>query len=143
MSPKYEHKTKPTGASVDEFIAAVPNERRREDAYRLREIMEEISGEPAVMWGPSIIGFGRYHYRYASGHEGNAPAIGFSPRKANLVLYTLGDFDGQEDILARLGKHKSSKACVYINRLSDVDEPALREMIRRSLDHVACLHVEG
>jgi hypothetical protein len=104
--------------------------------------MEEISGEPAVMWGPSIIGFGSYHYRYETGHEGDTPAIGFSPRKANLVLYVLGGYDGQEDLLARLGKHKTGKSCLYLNRLSDVDESALREMLQRSFAHAASLHVE-
>lgn len=143
MAEKYEPKTKPTDVSVDEFLAAVPKDVRRADGLRLREIMEEISGEPAVMWGPSIVGFGQYHYRYETGHEGDAPRIGFSPRSATLVLYILGDFDGQDDLLSRLGKHKAGKACLYINRLSDIDESVLREMIERSFAHAATLHVEA
>lgn len=143
MAKTYETKTKPTDIRVDDFLAAVTNERRHADGFRLREIMEEITGEPAVMWGPSIVGFGSYHYCYATGHEGDAPKIGFAPRSANLVLYILGDFDGQDDLLARLGKHKTSKACLYITRLSDIDESVLREMIERSFAHSARLHVEA
>lgn len=141
MSPKYEAKTTPTEVSVDEFLAAVPNDARRADAIRLRELMEEISGEPAVMWGPSIIGFGRYHYRYATGHEGDAGAVGFSPRAANLVLYVVGGYEGHEELLARLGKHRIGKGCLYIKRLSDVDESALRELIRLSLENASRFNV--
>ena len=129
-----ELKTKFTTASVEDFIAGVENPKRREDAKVVAALMGEISGEPATMWGPSIIGFGRYHYRYASGHEGDAPVVGFSPRKANLVLYFAGDEPGYSGRLARLGKHKASKACVYVNRLSDLDEAVLRDLIRLTIE---------
>lgn len=129
-----ELKTKFTTASVEDFIAGVENPKRREDAKVVAALMAEISGEPATMWGPSIIGFGRYHYRYASGHEGDAPVVGFSPRKANLVLYFAGDEPGYSERLARLGKHKAGKACVYVNRLSDLDEAVLRDLIRLTIE---------
>lgn len=129
-----ELKTKFTTASVEDFIAGVENPKRREDAKVVAALMAEISGEPATMWGPSIIGFGRYHYRYASGHEGDAPVVGFSPRKANLVLYFAGDEPGYSERLARLGKLKAGKACVYVNRLSDLDEAVLRDLIRLTIE---------
>lgn len=137
-----ENKTKPTPADVDEFLENVSDERKQADALRLREMMEEISGEPAVMWGPSIVGFDSYHYRYESGHEGDAPAIAFSPRKANLTIYVTGGFEGHEDTLERLGKHTLGKGCLYIKRLSDVDDIALRELVQTSIDNAARFHVE-
>ncbi|MBU1540185.1 MAG: DUF1801 domain-containing protein [Alphaproteobacteria bacterium] len=129
----YEAKTKPTETSVADFIAAVDNPTRRADARTVCALLEEVSGEPPTMWGPSIIGFGRYHYRYDSGHEGDAPRIGFSPRKAQTVLYILGGFEGQEALVARLGKVKTSVACLYVNKLADVDMAVLREIAVRSL----------
>lgn len=143
MSPKYELKTTPTEVSVDEFLSRVPDDARRTDATRLRAMMEEISGEPAVMWGASIVGCGHYHYRYASGHEGDAAPIGFSPRAANLTVYIVGGFDGHDDVLARLGKHKLGKGCLYIRRLPDVDESALRDLIRISLNNAARFHTHA
>lgn len=129
----YEARTKPTDVSVSDFIAAVENPQRRADAEAVCALLEDVSGEPATMWGPSIIGFGRYHYRYDSGHEGDAPRIGFSPRKAQTVLYVLGGFEGQDELVARLGKVKTSVACLYVNRLANVDMDVLREMAVRSL----------
>ncbi len=129
----YEAKTKPTEISVADFIAAVENPTRRADAGTLCALFEEISGEPATMWGPSIIGFGTYHYRYASGHEGDAPRLGFSPRKAQTVLYVMSGFEGQEAMVARLGKVKSSVACLYVNKLADLDMAVLRDMAERSI----------
>ena len=126
-----ETKTKPTDASVDAFLEAVAHPVRRADGKALRATMERVTGEQAVMWGPSIVGFGSCHYRYDSGHEGDMPRIGYSPRKANLVLY-VGSFPGYEDLLARLGKHKGSKACLYVNKLADVDLDVLEEIVRRS-----------
>jgi hypothetical protein len=142
MTREYEQKTQPTATSVDAFLEAIEDDARRKDAIRLREVMEDISGEPAVMWGPSIVGFGRYHYRYATGHEGEAAAVGFSPRKANLTIYITGGFDGQDDALARLGPHKLGKGCLYLKRLCYIDEPALRQLIQASLDNAARFHVE-
>ena len=139
----YEAKTKPTETSVAEFIAAVENPVRRADAETVLALLEEISGEPATMWGPSIIGFGKYHYRYDSGHEGDAPRIGFSPRKAQTVLYILGGFEGQDALLARLGKVKTSVACLYVNKLADVDMAVLREIAVRSLAENRKRYPEG
>ena len=126
-----ETKTKPTQANVDDFIAAVEKPVRRADAAILREMMERVTGEPATLWGPTIVGFGAYHYRYASGHEGDACRVGFSPRAANLVLY-VGGFPDYDALLDRLGRHKRSKACLYLNRLADVDLLVLEEIVRRT-----------
>ena len=128
-----ETKTRPTAVSVADFIAAVEDPDRRADATALVALLEDETGETATMWGSSIIGFGRYHYRYASGHEGDAVLVGFSPRKANLVLYMAADEPERTERLSRLGKHKSGKGCVYVNRLADLDETVLREMARISV----------
>lgn len=126
--------TAPTGQPVDEFLAGVPNERRRADAHTLIALMREVTGEEPVMWGPSIIGFGTYHYRYASGHEGDSPLAGFSPRKPHLVVYLVGGFeDRYAATLKRLGPHKTSKACLYLKSLDGVDMAALRELVDRSM----------
>jgi hypothetical protein len=123
-----EQKTKPTAVSVADFIAAVEDPKRRADAEAACALLAEATGEPATMWGPSIVGFGAYHYRYASGHEGDAPLVGFSPRKANLVFYLSGCEERRDELLARLGRHKAGKGCVYVNRLADVDAAVLKEM---------------
>lgn len=123
-----EAKTKPTATSVADFIAAVENPRRRADAEAVQALMAEVSGEPAVMWGSSIVGYGGYR-----GPTGDWPIIGFSPRKANLVLYVFRDFDGADDLLAHLGRHKASVGCVYVNRLDDLDPAVLRELVTRSV----------
>ena len=123
-----------TDASVEGFLARVPDGRRREDAHRLAAIMQEITGEPAAMWGTSIVGFGVYHYRYASGHEGDAPLASFSPRSQHLAIYLVGEFgDRHRSALARLGPHKTGKGCLYLKRLDDVDYDALRALIDRSV----------
>src|SRR4051812_2129292 len=112
-----ENKTKPTAASVDAFLDSVPDPQRRADGKMLRTLMERVSGEPAAMWGPSIVGFGAYHYKYDSGREGDMCLIGFSPRATGLVLY--GGFLRSPELLERLGKHKTGKGCLYIKRLAD------------------------
>ena len=127
-----ETKTKPTEISVDAYIDAVENPVRREDAKAMRAMMERISGEPATMWGPSIIGFGQYSYTYDSGHSGTACRMGFSPRKAELVLYVLAGRPGLETELARLGKHKAGKGCLYIKKLADVDQATLEALISKA-----------
>lgn len=124
-----ETKTKPTDASVDTFLDAVAHPVRRADGKAVRAMLERIAGEPAVMWGPSIVGVGRYHYRYASGHEGEMCRLGFSPRAANLVLY-VGGFPAYDTLLATLGKHKRSTACLYLNKLADVEVTVLEEIMR-------------
>ncbi len=128
-----EIKTKPTGVNVDDFIASVEKPVRRADAQVVREMLERVTGEPATMWGPTIIGFGSYHYRYASGHEGTMCRIGFSPRSANLVLY-VGGFLEYDELLSRLGKHKRSTACLYLSKLADVDLAVLEEIARRTFE---------
>lgn len=134
---KAENKTKESAASVDAFIAGVADPKQRADAEQIRALMERLSGEPAKMWGPSIIGFGSYHYRYDSGREGDMCRIGFSPRKGQTVLYLIDGFEGQPELIARLGKHKTGKSCLYIKRLSDVDGDVLEELCRRSLAYMA------
>ena len=126
-----ELKTQATDAAVDAFLDGAP---RSADARALAALMGEISGEPATMWGPSIVGFGRYRYTYDSGRSGEMCRIGFSPRKAALTLYLASDTPAREDLLARLGKHTTGKACVYIKALADVDMPTLRALIAASLE---------
>lgn len=130
---KYEQKTKETEMSVMEFIETVGNPKKREDAYKLLKIFEETTGHEAKMWGPSIIGFGSYHYQYESGHEGDAPLVGFSPRKAKISLYFATGDTEREKLLERFGKHTSGKACVYINKLADVNEEVLKQLIEQSI----------
>lgn len=122
-------KTLPTGAPVAAFLDGIEDARKRADAWRLVELMETATGEPPALWGGSIVGFGSYHYRYASGHEGDAPLIGFSPRARAFSLYLNCDAELERDRFDRLGKHKMGKGCLYVTRLSDVDEGVLRELI--------------
>ena len=132
-----ENKTKPTRASVDKFIAGVADEGRRRDAETLRAMMERISGEPAVMWGPSIVGFGHVRYKYASGHGGEMGRVGFSPRARELVVYIVDGFPRHQHLMDRLGKFRIGKSCLYIKRLDDVDEAVLTDLIQESLDYMA------
>jgi hypothetical protein len=125
-----EPKTRPHEASVKAFLNGVEPPQRREDGLRLLTIMEEETGEKAVMWGPSIVGFGTYTQRYANGKEADWLRVGFSPRKASMSVYVMSQKDRYEAFLSRLGKHKTGKSCLYINKLADVDESVLREMIR-------------
>ena len=129
-------KTIPTTASVDAFIAAVDAPRKREDCHAVAAIMAEATGASAQMWGTSIVGFGTYHYRYASGREGDFMEVGFSPRKRALTLYIMAGFSEYGDLLAKLGKHTTGKSCLYIKRLADVDQNVLREMVERSVRHI-------
>lgn len=135
-----ENKTRPTDASVEDFLAAAEPERRREDALALDGLFREVTGWTPRLWGPSIVGYGSYHYRYETGREGDFLATGFSPRKANLVLYIMPGYQDYGALLADLGKHKLGKSCLYINRLSDVDEGVMRRLIRAGLDDLARLH---
>ena len=129
----YELKTKETDASVIEFIEAVESPKKREDAYRLLDIFTETTGFEAKMWGPSIIGFGSYHYVYQTGHEGDAPLVGFSPRKAKISLYFAPGDTEREALLAKFGKHTTGKACVYINKVDDIDIEVLQQLITQSI----------
>jgi hypothetical protein len=130
-----ENKTKPTDQDVIDFLNDVEHKTRRQDGFTLLEMMQQITGEEAVMWG-SIIGFGSYHYKYESGREGDMPLIGFSPRKQSMTLYIMPGFDDYEDLLGKLGKHKIGKACLYVNKLADVDADVLRKLIKRSYTHM-------
>lgn len=129
----YELKTKETDRSVIEFIENVDSPKKREDAYQLLDIFTETTGFEAKMWGPSIIGFGSYHYKYASGHEGDAPLVGFSPRKAKISLYFAPGDTKREELLKVFGKHTTGKACVYINKVTDIDMEILKELINQSI----------
>ncbi|MFC4558208.1 DUF1801 domain-containing protein [Virgibacillus kekensis] len=129
----YELKTKENESNVIEFIENVESPKKREDAFRLLDIFTETSGYMANMWGPSIIGFGSYHYKYASGHEGDAPLVGFSPRKAKISLYFATGDTEREALLKEFGKHTSGKACVYINKVDDIDVEVLKKLINQSI----------
>lgn len=131
-----ENKTRPTDQSVIDFLNNVDHKTRREDSFAVLEIMQEITDEEAVLWGSSIVGFGSYHYKYESGREGDMPLVGFSPRKQSMTLYIMPGFDGYEDMLAELGKHKLGKACLYINKLVDVDDGVLRNLIKHAYTHM-------
>ena len=129
-----ESKTRETDASVDDFIAGVEHPTRQRAARALVALMRSVAGCEPKMWGPSIVGFGRYHYRYDSGHEGDAPRIGFSPRKSSLSLYLTCAVSDFADLLPRLGKHRTGAGCIYVNKLADVDMAVLESMIRRGWD---------
>ena len=128
-----EQKTKPTNQSVKEFLNKIPEPERRADCFAVAKIMEEITGEKPRMWGPSIVGFGSYRYKYASGREGDWPMTSFSPRKKDLTLYIMMGFEKHADLMEKLGKHSTSKSCLYIKRLSDVHIPTLKKLIKIGL----------
>ena len=132
-----ELKTQKTDASVDDFIAGIEDERKREDSRTLLEMMERITGDDASMWGPSIVGFGDQHYQYESGREGDWFKIGFSPRKQNLTLYVTEYIPDGDPLLAKLGKFTTGKACIYIKRLEDVDTNILEKLVKRSVDNIS------
>ena len=128
-----ELKTKPTEASVKEFLNQIPDKERRDDCFAIAKMMEEATGAKAKMWGPSIVGFGTFHYKYDSGREGDWLLTGFSPRKNDLTLYLMMGFEQHRELMQQLGKHKTSKSCLYIKRLSDVHVPTLKKLIKASL----------
>jgi hypothetical protein len=128
-----ENKTKPTQLSVAAYIEALADQSKRADAKALVKLMQSSTGEKPKMWGPSIIGFGSYHYKYDSGREGDMPLIGFSPRKPAIVLYNIGGFSGSDALLAKLGKHTTGKGCLYIKKLADVDPQVLEALVLRSV----------
>ena len=124
--------TRPTAVPVEEFLATVA-ERRRDESAKLIQVMNEITGEPPVMWGDAIVGYGRYTYAYAKGSALQWPRLGFSPRKQDLTIYLMPGFDGRDALLERLGRHRTGKSCLYLKRLADVDREVLRELVRESL----------
>lgn len=128
-----ENKTKPTEASVTDFIEGVDDEVKRADSYTLIELMEKHTGKPPVMWGPTMIGFDTVHYEYESGHAGDMFLVGFSPRKAAISLYLMCNLEEQTETLAKLGKHKIGKACLYVKRLSDIDLKVLEKLIKQTV----------
>jgi hypothetical protein len=131
-----ELKTQKNDASVMDFLQSVENEQRRSDSLRLLRIMQEVTGEEPVMWGPSIVGFGSYHYRYESGREADWMLTGFSPRKQALTAYIMAGFDRYDELMAKLGTYTTGKSCLYLKKLDDVDESVLRELIDASCAHM-------
>lgn len=128
-----ENKTQKTTASVEAFLSAIPDEAKRRDARAIAALMTEETGEQPALWGAAIVGFGSYRYTYESGHSGEAPLTGFSPRKQNFALYIMPGFTEYGALLAKLGKHKTSKSCLYVNKLADVDVDVLRDLVRRAV----------
>lgn len=136
-----KNKTSETESSITEFINNfVDNEAKRNDAFELIKIMIEVTGFEPKMWGPSIIGFGSYHYKYASGHEGDAPLVAFSPRKTAISLYIYFSPDAKEELLSKFGKHKAAKGCIYINKLIDIDIKVLKTMVSASVKELQKLY---
>lgn len=133
---KSTNKTTETQNSVDEFLNAVADETKRNDSFQLKALMEKLSGFEAKMWGPSIVGFGNYHYKYASGREGDAPLVGFSPRAKEISLYLYQEFADREKLLQQFGKHRSGAGCVYIKRLQDINIEILAQLITSSVKHL-------
>jgi hypothetical protein len=131
-----ELKTKPTNKSAEVFLKKVEHPTKREDSFKILEMMKEITHEEPVMWGESIVGFGSYRYKYASGREGDWPIVGFSPRKQNLALYIMSGFERYNEILKKLGKFKTGKSCLYINKLEDVEIESLKELISESVKYM-------
>lgn len=132
----YELKTKKNSASVTAFLNAIDDKQQRADAKKISAMMRAVTGSRAKMWGTAIVGFGSYHYRYASGQEGDWPLVGFSPRKQNLSLYIMSGFSKFDVLMAKLGKYKTGKSCLYIKRLEDVDQRILEQLIAESVKYM-------
>ena len=132
-----ELKTKPTAESVSAFIEKISDQTRREDCQAVIEMMKAVTKEDPEMWGPSIVGFGRYRQKYADGREAEWMITGFSPRKGDLTLYIMGGFESFPDLMKRLGKHKTAKSCLYIKKLADVDLKVLKELVKKSVKQMA------
>jgi hypothetical protein len=137
---KYTLKTKEHDASVNDFIATLDNEVQRNDCKKLLQMMQAITKEKAKMWGPSIIGFGKYHYRYASGHEGDMCLTGFSPRKQNMTVYILPGFENHKNLMRGLGKYKIGKSCLYFKKMADINEQVLKQLIETSVHEMKKLN---
>jgi hypothetical protein len=138
-----ELKTQKNEASVEEFLNSVEHDKRREDGLTILQLMREVTGEEPAMWGTSIVGFGTYRYKYASGREAEWMLVGFSPRKRNMTLYIMDGFDQYDELLSRLGKYRTGKSCLYINKLEDVDTQVLRELVRQSVAHMKTTNEPG
>ncbi|RMG73216.1 MAG: DUF1801 domain-containing protein [Chloroflexi bacterium] len=131
-----QNKTVPTDGDVVAFLNLVEPQKKREDSFAILELIQQVTGEQPVMWGDSIIGFGRYHYRYSSGREGEWLLVGFSPRKQAITLYIMAGFDDYADLLQKLGKYKTGKSCLYIKKIEDINLDILRELVRQSVAHI-------
>jgi hypothetical protein len=132
-----ELKTQKNDASVTAFLNSIEDEKKRQDSFTILELMKDVTGSDPVMWGTSIIGFGHYHYKYASGRENDWMLTGFSPRKQNITLYIMSGFDQYDDLLGKLGKHSTGKSCLYIKKLEHIDLDVLRELVKHSVEHMA------
>ena len=131
-----ELKTQRNDKNVEDFLNTVSDEKKRTDSFTILELMEDVTGSEAEMWGDSIIGFGSYHYKYASGRDAEWFLTGFSPRKQNLTLYIMSGFDEYDELLGKLGKHSTGKSCLYIKKLEDVDQDVLRDLVSKSVEHM-------
>jgi hypothetical protein len=131
-----ELKTQENDASVDDYLNSVEDDKKREASFKVKELMEDVTGEEARMWGESIVGFGHYKYKYASGREGEWMITGFAPRKRNLTLYIMSGFEEYDDLLDKLGEHSTGKSCLYINKLEDINMDVLRELVNKSVQHM-------
>jgi hypothetical protein len=136
-----ELKTKQNEADVEAFLNGVADEKKRRDCFAILELMQQVTGLPPKMWGDSIVGFGSYHYKYASGREGDWFLTGFSPRKGNLTLYIMAGFDQYDELMKRLGKYKTGKSCLYIKKLEDIDLAILRDLVEQSVQHMTKTNV--
>ncbi|MDY6931628.1 MAG: DUF1801 domain-containing protein [Halobacteriota archaeon] len=132
-----ELKTKPNEGDVLDFLNGVVDEKRRKDCFVILDLMKEVTGEEPIMWGDSIVGFGSYHYKYKSGREGDWLSTGFSPRKRYLTIYIMSGFERYDELMNKLGKYKTGKSCLYINKIEDIDQSVLKELIRESIEYVA------
>ena len=135
-----ELKTKRNQGDVKAFLNSVENDKKRQDSFKILELMKQVTGKQPEMWGDSIIGFGSYHYTYASGREGDWFLTGFSPRKQNLTLYIMAGFDGYDQLLRKLGKHSTGKSCLYIKKMDDIDADVLEELVKKSVEHMERAH---
>jgi hypothetical protein len=131
----FELKTQKNDGNIEEFLNTIEHNQKREDSYKILDIMREVTGEEPFMWGPSIVGFGSYTYKYASGREGEWFLTGFSPRKQSITLYIMSGFEGFDSLLEKLGKYRTGKSCLYINKLEDIEMDVLRELIMQSVVH--------
>lgn len=135
-----ELKTKRNQGNVEAFLDSVANEKRRQDSFAVLALMEQVTGKKPEMWGDSIVGFGSYDYKYASGREGTWFLVGFSPRVQSLTLYIMAGFDNYDKLLGKLGKHTTGKSCLYIKKLEDVDMDVLKDLVRQSVEHMQKTH---
>ncbi|MCB8945961.1 MAG: DUF1801 domain-containing protein [Ardenticatenaceae bacterium] len=138
-----ELKTQRNEGDVEAYLNRVENERKRQDAFTIMKLMQKVTGAEPEMWGEAIVGFGSYRYKYESGREGDWFLTGFAPRKQNLTLYIMAGFERYDELMAALGKHKTGKSCLYINKLADVDLAVLEELIRQSVAHMQATETEG